>query len=65
LEGASIVGATIISILLYLLILIGFSSILFTLLSSIWGTNEPVIAYLLSLIMTHLLLQSVGQLKDK
>jgi hypothetical protein len=53
--------SAIISILFYIVILFAVSSLLFTLLGSIWDTNEPVIAYLLSLIITHLMLNTIGQ----
>jgi hypothetical protein len=54
--------SAIISILFYIILLFGVSSLLFTLLLSRWNTNEPVIAYLLSLIITHLVLDTLGQI---
>ncbi|MBU9711719.1 hypothetical protein [Evansella tamaricis] len=59
--------SAIISVFLYLIILFGVATLLFISLVSIWGTTEPVIAYLLSLIITHLILNTFGQIgkKDK
>ncbi|MDL4840331.1 hypothetical protein [Aquibacillus rhizosphaerae] len=54
--------SAIISVFLYLIVLFGVSSILFFSLVSIWSTTEPVIAYLLSLIITHLILNTFGQI---
>lgn len=51
-----------ISIFLYLIILFGISTILFFSLVSLWYTNEPVIAYLLSLIITQLVLNTLGEI---
>lgn len=57
--------SVIISFLLYLIILFGIATLLFLSLVSIWSTSEPAIAYLLSLIITHLILNTYGQVGKK
>jgi hypothetical protein len=57
--------SAVISVFLYLIILFGVSMLLFFSLISIWDTNEPVIAYLLSLISSHLILNAFGQIRKK
>lgn len=54
-----------ISILLYLLILFSFSTLLFSSLNTIWETNEPIIAYLLSLIIIYLILHTIGEFSKR
>lgn len=54
--------SAIISILLYLIVLFGASTLLFFFLTSIWQTDESAIAYLLSLIITHLVLDTFGNI---
>ncbi|MFA9560154.1 hypothetical protein ACERII_22825 [Evansella sp. AB-rgal1] len=39
--------------------------IIFRFVDYMWFTNEPVIVYLLILIFTHLLLQSIGKIKKE
>ena len=55
----------IISMLMYLVILFALSSLLFFSLISIWETNEPVISYLLSVIVVHLLLNTMEYKKTE
>lgn len=57
--------SAIISLLIYLFILFGASTLLFSALISLWHTDEPVIAYLLSLIVIQLLLNTVGDLRKR
>ncbi|MDC3417074.1 hypothetical protein [Aquibacillus salsiterrae] len=54
-----------ISGILYLFVLFGLASVLFYTLVSIWGTNEPVLAYLLSVISVHLVLHAFGEIGKK
>lgn len=55
----------IISILLYLFILFGFSTLLFFSFQMIWETNEPIIVYLLSLIFIYLILNTIGKITNQ
>ncbi|KGX89486.1 hypothetical protein [Pontibacillus marinus] len=57
--------SAIISSLIYLFILFGASTLLFSALISLWHTDEPVIAYLLSLIVVQLLLNTFGDLRKR
>ncbi|HWL24945.1 MAG TPA: hypothetical protein VNR38_14560 [Ureibacillus sp.] len=54
-----------ISILLYLIILFAFATLLFFTLNSIWVTNEPMIAYLLSLIISYFILNAIGEINKR
>jgi len=54
-----------ISFFIYISILFGASTLLFSTLVSMWHTGEPVIAYLLSLIVIQLLLNTLGDLRKR
>ncbi len=54
---------TIMSIFFYLIILFSISTLLFFSLTFVLGTKDPMIAYLLSLIATHLVLNTLGGLR--
>ncbi len=54
---------TMVSIVLYLIILFCIATLLFFSLTFVLGTQDPMIAYLLSIIATHLVLNTLGGLR--
>ncbi|MFY3791924.1 hypothetical protein ACOQFO_09560 [Ureibacillus sp. MALMAid1270] len=55
----------IISIFIYLIILFAAATLLFISLNSIWETSEPMIAYLLSLIIIYFILNTIGDISKR
>lgn len=55
--------AEIISSLIYIVLLISVSVLLFFIVTFIWSTGEPGIIYLLSIISSQLLLSSFGKMR--
>lgn len=58
-----IVLTAFLSVILYLIVLVGISTGLYFLLTLIWDTQEPILAYLMALIFTQLLISTIGNLK--
>ncbi|SFL59225.1 hypothetical protein SAMN04487943_102359 [Gracilibacillus orientalis] len=52
-----------VSILVYIIVLFSLSTLLFFSLTFVLGTQEPMIAFLLTLIAAHLLLNTLGGLR--
>lgn len=50
------------SIIIYLGILVITSGIISSLASEFWATDEPAILYLLSVIVSHLIISSIGDM---
>lgn len=54
--------SAILSVFIYVIILFGLSTLLFTILDVIWSTGEPAILYMLTLIFTHLFLSNLDRI---
>ncbi|SEH78980.1 hypothetical protein SAMN05192559_104130 [Halobacillus karajensis] len=54
----------IISSLIYIVLLISVSVLLFFIVTSVWGTGEPGIIFLLSIISAQLLLSNFAEMRQ-